>query len=116
MTRWKLVVEYEGGEFVGWQRQDNGRSVQQAIEEAIFGFAQAEVTVFGAGRTDSGVHALGQVAHFDLVRDADAETVRDALNFHLKADPITVLGRRGGRSGLPCALFGHLQTLSIPDS
>ena len=91
MTRWKLVIEYDGGEFVGWQRQDNGRSVQQVIEEAIFGFAQEQVTVFGAGRTDSGVHALGQVAHFDLVRDGDAETVRDALNFHLKTDPITVL-------------------------
>lgn len=91
MTRWKLVIEYDGGKFVGWQRQDNGRSVQQAIEEAIFGLAQEQVTVFGAGRTDSGVHALGQVAHFDLVRDADAETVRDALNFHLKAEPITIL-------------------------
>ena len=91
MTRWKLVIEYDGGEFVGWQRQDNGRSVQQAIEEAIFGFAQEQVPVFGAGRTDSGVHALGQVAHFDVARDADAETVRDALNFHLKTDPITIL-------------------------
>ena len=91
MTRWRLIVEYDGGHFVGWQRQDNGRSVQQAIEEAIFGFAQEQVPLFGAGRTDSGVHALGQVAHFDLVRDADAATVRDALNFYLKPDPITIL-------------------------
>lgn len=91
MTRWKLVIEYDGGEFVGWQRQDNGRSVQQVIEEAVLGFAQAEVTVFGAGRTDSGVHALGQVAHFDLVRDTDPETVREALNFHLKSDSVTIL-------------------------
>ena len=91
MTRWKLVIEYDGGNFVGWQRQDNGRSVQQVIEEAIVGFAQEQVNVFGAGRTDSGVHALGQVAHFDLVRDTDPETVRDALNFHLKTDTITIL-------------------------
>ena len=91
MTRWKLIIEYDGGKFVGWQRQDNGKSVQQTIEEAVFGFAQERVNVFGAGRTDSGVHALGQVAHFDLVRDADPETVRDALNFHLKTVPITVL-------------------------
>ncbi len=91
MTRWKLVIEYDGGNFVGWQRQDNGRSVQQVIEEAIAGFAQEQVNVFGAGRTDSGVHALGQVAHFDLVRDTDPDTVRDALNFHLKTDTITIL-------------------------
>jgi len=91
VTRWKLIIEYDGGKFVGWQRQDNGKSVQQTIEEAVFGFAQEQVNVFGAGRTDSGVHALGQVAHFDLVRDADPETVRDALNFHLKTVPITVL-------------------------
>ncbi len=91
MTRWRLVIEYDGGGFVGWQRQDNGRSVQQTLEEAIRGFAQETVTVHGAGRTDSGVHALGQVAHFDLARETDAATVRDALNFHLKPDPVTIL-------------------------
>ena len=91
MTRWKLIVEYDGGPFVGWQRQANGSSVQAALETAIYRFAQEEVVVQGAGRTDSGVHALGQVAHIDLAKDADADTVRDALNFHLKPNPVTVL-------------------------
>ena len=91
MTRWRLVIEYEGGDFVGWQRQDNGRSVQETLEEAVHGFAQETVTVHGAGRTDSGVHALGQVAHFDLLREADEATVRDALNYHLKPHLVTVL-------------------------
>ena len=91
MTRWKLIVEYDGGPFVGWQRQANGPSVQAAWETAVYLFAQEEVVVQGAGRTDSGVHALGQVAHIDLVKAADADTVRDALNFHLKPDPVTVL-------------------------
>ena len=91
MTRWKITLEYDGRPFVGWQRQANGPSVQAALELAIAAFAQEEAVVHGAGRTDSGVHALGQVAHFDLAREADAETVRDALNFHLKADPVAVL-------------------------
>ncbi len=91
MTRYKLVVEYDGADFCGWQRQTNGRSVQQALETAIHGFCGETVTVTGAGRTDAGVHATGQAAHFDLGRDADAETVRDALNAHLRPDPITVL-------------------------
>jgi len=91
MTRFKLVIEYDGGPFVGWQRQENGPSVQQALEEAVFAFSGERVTSFGAGRTDAGVHALGQVAHFDLARDTTADTVRDAVNFHLKPQPIAVL-------------------------
>jgi tRNA pseudouridine38-40 synthase len=91
MTRFKLTVEYDGGGFVGWQRQDNGPSVQQALEEAIHRFCGETVDCFAAGRTDAGVHALGQVVHFDLVREASADTVRDALNFHLKPAAISVL-------------------------
>lgn len=91
MTRWKLTLEYDGGPFVGWQRQANGRSVQAALEAAVQCFAQEEVHVQGAGRTDSGVHALGQVAHIDIEKPADGDTVRDALNFHLKPDPVVVL-------------------------
>ena len=91
MTRFKLTLEYDGGAFVGWQRQDNGPSVQQALEEAIQKFCGETVTSFAAGRTDAGVHALGQVVHVDLARDASPETVRDALNFHLKPAPIAVL-------------------------
>jgi len=91
MTRWKITLEYDGTGFVGWQRQENGLSVQQVLEEAVAGFAQERVTLFAAGRTDSGVHALGQVAHFDLEKEADAATVRDALNFHCKPHAVAVL-------------------------
>ncbi|MEX0853423.1 MAG: tRNA pseudouridine(38-40) synthase TruA [Bauldia sp.] len=91
MPRYKLVIEYDGGPFVGWQRQANGRSVQQAIEEAVAAFSGDPATVKGAGRTDSGVHALGQVAHFDLSRDWPADTVRDALNAHLRSEPVAIL-------------------------
>lgn len=91
MIRFKAMIEYDGGAFVGWQRQDNGPSVQQAIEEAIRRFCGETVDTFAAGRTDAGVHALGQVVHFDLARDSTADTVRDAVNFHLKPLPISVL-------------------------
>ncbi len=91
MTRFKLTLEYHGGAFVGWQRQDNGPSVQQALEEAVTGFCGETVTVHGAGRTDAGVHALGQVAHLDLEKPTTAETLRDAVNAHLKPAPVAVL-------------------------
>ena len=91
MTRWKLTLEYDGGPFVGWQRQDNGPSVQAALEDAIHAFCGERVASFGAGRTDAGVHATGQVAHVDISREATAATVRDALNFHLKPAPVAVL-------------------------
>ncbi len=91
MSRYKIIIEYDGGGFVGWQRQDNGPSVQQALEEAIEKFCGEKVTLFGAGRTDSGVHAQGQVAHFDLEGEAEPDTVRDALNFHLKPARVSVL-------------------------
>ena len=91
MTRYRLTLEYDGSAFVGWQRQDNGLGVQAALETAVEGFCGEQVIVEGAGRTDSGVHALGQVAHLEIERDADAETVRDALNAHLRPLPVTVL-------------------------
>jgi len=91
MIRWKIIVEYDGGGFVGWQRQTNGFSVQEALETAIARFAGEQVTVHGAGRTDSGVHALAHTAHFDLARDTGADTVRDALNYHLRAVSASVL-------------------------
>lgn len=91
MTRWRITIEYDGGPFVGWQRQENGPSVQAALEEAIQAFSGEDVLVEGAGRTDSGVHALAQVAHFDLARETDPDTVRDAVNFHLKPRPVAVL-------------------------
>ena len=99
MTRFKLIVEYNGRGFVGWQRQRNGFAVQQALEEAITKFCGETVTVIGAGRTDSGVHALGQVAHFDLARETTPETVRDALNHHLRPHPVVVLSAAAVASG-----------------
>jgi tRNA pseudouridine38-40 synthase len=91
MPRYKLVIEYDGAPFVGWQVQDNGVSVQGVIEAAVLAFCGEAVSVRGAGRTDTGVHALGQVAHLDLARKWDADTVRDATNAHLRPHPIAVL-------------------------
>jgi tRNA pseudouridine38-40 synthase len=91
MTRYKIIVEYDGGGFVGWQRQANGPSVQAALEDAIRGFCGESVLVEGAGRTDAGVHAFGQAAHFDLAKETTAETVMAAVNFHLKPAPVAVL-------------------------
>jgi tRNA pseudouridine38-40 synthase len=90
-SRYRLRIEYDGGPFVGWQRQDNGPSVQQAIEEAIFRFCGERVTLTGAGRTDAGVHALGQVAHCDLEKPVYIDTLRDALNAHLRPAPVSIL-------------------------
>lgn len=91
MPRYKLVIEYDGTPFVGWQVQDNGISVQGALEQAAAAFSGKTVTVRGAGRTDAGVHALGQVAHVDFSRAWDIDTVRDAINAHLRPHPIAVL-------------------------
>ncbi|MGE5546673.1 MAG: tRNA pseudouridine(38-40) synthase TruA [Solirubrobacterales bacterium] len=90
MPRYKLLIEYDGTPFQGWQRQENGISVQQVLETAIARFCQAEASVVAAGRTDSGVHATGQVVHVDLPRDFPADRVRDGLNFHLKPHPVAV--------------------------
>ncbi len=91
MPRYRIIVEYDGRDFVGWQHQENGLSVQQAIEDALEKFSSERITIHAAGRTDSGVHAMGQVAHFDIERDFDTETVRNAINFHLKPLAVAVL-------------------------
>src|SRR5271154_2963026 len=91
MPRYRLTLEYDGGPFVGWQRQDNGPSVQGALEDAIQKLSSERVTVTGAGRTDAGVHALGQVAHFDLPKEFGPDKIRDALNHYLKPQPVSVL-------------------------
>jgi tRNA pseudouridine38-40 synthase len=91
MARYCLRIEYDGGPFCGWQRQDNGPSVQAAIETAIFRFSGEQVTLSAAGRTDAGVHALGQVAHFDLGRPFAPSKVRDALNHFLRPAPVAIL-------------------------
>ncbi len=89
--RFKLTLEYDGGAFAGWQRQEGALSVQQVLEEAAETLDGAPVQATGAGRTDAGVHAHGQVAHLDLNRDIRADKVRDALNAHLRPHAVAVL-------------------------
>jgi len=91
MPRYKLTIEYDGTPFVGWQVQDTGLSVQGLLATAVEAFCGEHVEVRGAGRTDAGVHALGQVAHVDLTRAWDTDTVRDAVTAHLRPHPIAVL-------------------------
>jgi tRNA pseudouridine38-40 synthase len=93
MPRYRLDIEYHGGPYAGWQRQDGPRSVQEALEQAIKSFCGETVSLRAAGRTDAGVHATAQVAHVDLAKDWRADTVRDALNAHLQmaGDLISIL-------------------------
>ena len=95
MTRWKLTIEYVGTNYSGWQRQEEGvRSVQAAIEEAIRKFCQQDITIHVAGRTDAGVHAKGQVAHFDLdygTRKLEGFDLMKALNAHLRPQPVGII-------------------------
>src|SRR5215471_3116501 len=91
MPRYRLVIEYDGAPFVGWQVQDSGVSVQGTLARAIVASTGEQVTVTGAGRTDAGVHALGQVAHVDLSRHWRADQVRDAVNAQLRPHPVAVL-------------------------
>lgn len=91
MPRYRLLVEYDGGPFAGWQRQANAPSVQAAIEAAVFAFTGESVVVKGAGRTDAGVHASGQVAHVDLARAWEPDRIRDATNAHLRPWPVSIL-------------------------
>lgn len=92
MPRFKLTIEYDGGPFAGWQRQADEPSIQQALEEAIFGFTGERVLVEGAGRTDAGVHATGQVAHIDISTERyDTFSLPKAINAHLKPQPVAVV-------------------------
>ena len=91
MTRWRLTIEYDGGPFMGWQRQDNGPSVQGQVESAIFRMTGELASVHGAGRTDSGVHALAMSAHVDIAKTLTAHRLRDGLNALVRPDPIAIL-------------------------
>jgi tRNA pseudouridine38-40 synthase len=94
MPRYALTIEYDGAPFVGWQRQANGVAVQQRVEEAAFAINGEAVVAHGAGRTDAGVHALGQIAHVDFIRVWREDRLRDALNAHLRPDPVAVVDVR----------------------
>ncbi|MCQ3942507.1 MAG: tRNA pseudouridine(38-40) synthase TruA [Alphaproteobacteria bacterium] len=91
MPRYRISIEYDGTPFSGWQFQADAPSVQGAIEDAIAALTGERVVIQGAGRTDAGVHAFGQVAHFDLAREVATDTIRDGLNAHLRPHPIAVL-------------------------
>jgi tRNA pseudouridine38-40 synthase len=91
VPRYRLTIEYNGAPFAGWQIQAAGLTVQGVLSAAVEAFCGEKTLVQGAGRTDAGVHARGQVAHVDLAKDWDADTVRDALNAHLRPHPVTVL-------------------------
>jgi tRNA pseudouridine38-40 synthase len=91
MPRYKLTLEYDGTPFVGWQLQENGLSVQGRLAQAVKAFSGEDIVPRGAGRTDAGVHARGQVAHFDLAKDWPCDKVRDALNAQLRPEPVSVL-------------------------
>ena len=91
MPKYKITIEYDGTNFVGWQRQENGPSIQSSIEDAIKKISSETVNIFGAGRTDSGVHAKGQVAHFELSKNISLDKMQDGLNQHLRPLPIAIL-------------------------
>lgn len=91
MTRWRLTIEYDGGPFMGWQRQDHGPSVQQALEEALHRMTGELVTIHSAGRTDAGVHALAMSAHAEIEKSLTEQRLREGLNALVRPDPVSVL-------------------------
>ena len=91
MTRWRLTIEYDGGPFMGWQRQEHGPSVQQTLEEALQRMTGEQAQVLAAGRTDAGVHALAMRAHVDVMKSLTAHRVREGLNALVRPHPISVL-------------------------
>ena len=91
MRRFKVIIEYDGTGFRGWQKQLGQLSVQEVLENAIFQFSKESVSVTGSGRTDAGVHALGQVAHFDLASNIEASEIPGAINFYCRPHKISIL-------------------------
>jgi len=91
MQRYQIKVEYDGTHFVGWQYQKNGLSIQEILQKAIFQFSREKVTVTGAGRTDAGVHAIAQIAHFDLKKKIKKKSFLPGINQHIGNKPVTVL-------------------------
>tara|TARA_B100000579_G_scaffold333863_1_gene284372 strand:+ start:5321 stop:6058 length:738 start_codon:yes stop_codon:yes gene_type:complete len=91
MPKYKINIEYDGTDFVGWQKQENGISIQSSLEDAIYKLTNEDVTIFGAGRTDAGVHAKNQVAHFEIKKNLSLDNIRDGLNQYLKKLSISIL-------------------------
>ena len=91
MTRWRLTIEYDGGPFMGWQRQDHGPSVQQKLEEALRKMTGEQAAFHAAGRTDAGVHALAMSAHVDVMKSLTPHRLREGLNALVRPHPISVL-------------------------
>lgn len=91
MPRYKLLIEYDGGPYAGFQRQDGPPTVQGVLEAAVLAFTGQTVTLKAAGRTDTGVHATGQVVHVDLAKDWPTDTVRDAMNAHMREELVGVI-------------------------
>ena len=90
MTRWRLTIEFDGGPFMGWQRQDHGPSVQQALEEALERMTGEQATFTAAGRTDAGVHALAMPVHVDVMKSLTPHRLREGLNALVRPQPIAV--------------------------
>ena len=90
MYNYKIIVEYDGTNFVGWQQQENGQSIQAVLQDAAFKLSGEKIIIFGAGRTDAGVHAYGQVASFTINKKIETDVIRDGLNQHLRPHPISV--------------------------
>ena len=90
MYNYKIIVEYDGTNFVGWQQQENGKSIQAVLQDAAFKLSGEKIIIFGAGRTDAGVHAYGQVASFTINKKIETDVIRDGLNQHLRPHPISV--------------------------
>ena len=94
MARYRIKIEYDGTNFVGWQYQKNGLSVQEILQKALFQFSGEKVTIIGAGRTDSGVHAIGQMAHFDLKKKIKKNFFLRGVNQYIGNNPVTILDIR----------------------
>ncbi|HEX3972241.1 MAG TPA: tRNA pseudouridine(38-40) synthase TruA [Stellaceae bacterium] len=135
MPRYKLLLEYDGTALHGWQRQANGLSVQEVLEIAVERFCGQKLVVHGAGRTDAGVHALGQTAHVDLPKEMPTDVIRNALNQHVKPHAVSIISvepvaanfdaRRSARGRVYCyrilnrrapaaVLRGHVWHVGVP--
>lgn len=91
MPNYKITIEYDGSNYVGWQQQANGLSIQSALQKSVFNLSGEDVNIYGAGRTDAGVHAYGQVASFKTNKIIETDVIRDGLNQHLRPQPISIL-------------------------